>query len=528
MLQEVKVLKITAGILFYLLDRYGDMQHICHGADRMELKRFEHFRNQKETEASVLYIFSDKKGVLLFCGEKKYKPSYILMKALKETDADFSSLWIPYANLDEGRSKNSHLADEVSEYVGQIWNYFTQVQNEILEAILSQKKVDEVMEIIRGLLRTPFTIVDRDMLLLYENPDLVEVLKAKIGEDYPEEITEELLVAKEFHEVAKKKEPFYYYMESLGQNQYCINIDVDGYYYARLVVYPGEGNQILPSGAEQISEYVAGVIVQMIRNGSLQTSRSQNDQFHLVCHKVLEGQRVDDSEIREAVLGYQWAPANSYQVFILEPYNAAGWETQIENTMPTMTRKLEQTWFHSCAVFSGKEILWVINWTLSEETKNAYEFSQELMVLLRENVFRSGVSSRFSDAMLLTSALKEARAALEVGTKKDPNSWYFRFDDYRLSFMLDAIREQEIAPMLLVHPAIPVLMEYDKTHESQLADTLKMLVEKQGNVTQAADALFIHRTTLFRRLNQVKEMTGLDLNDMDLMLELQLSYRILE
>ena len=33
-------------------------------------------------------------------------------------------------------------------------------------------------------------------------------------------------------------------------------------------------------------------------------------------------------------------------------------------------------------------------------------------------------------------------------------------------------------------------------------------VEKRQNVTQAAEALFIHRTTLFRRLNQVKELTG--------------------
>ena len=31
----------------------------------------------------------------------------------------------------------------------------------------------------------------------------------------------------------------------------------------------------------------------------------------------------------------------------------------------------------------------------------------------------------------------------------------------------------------------------------------------------------------FRRLNQVKEITGLDLEDPDVMLELQLSYRII-
>ena len=117
---------------------------------------------------------------------------------------------------------------------------------------------------------------------------------------------------------------------------------------------------------------------------------------------------------------------------------------------------------------------------------------------------------------------------METGTKKEPSYWFYRFDDYRLSFMLDRIRGKEIAPMLLVHPAIPILMQHDQTHENELARTLEVLIEKQGNVTQAAEALFIHRTTLFRRLNQIKELTGIDLDDGDLMLELQLSYRILE
>ena len=188
-------MKITAGILFYLLNRYGDMQHICHGADRMKLRRFEHFRNQKETEAGVLYIYADKKGVLLFCGGKKYKPAYILMKALKESNEDFSSLWIAYDNLDEDVERNSHLADEVSEYVGQIWNFFTQIQNDILEAILNQETIEEVMKRCRGLLREPFGIVDRDMLMLYQQPELPDYLTDMFGEDYSRKVEEDLLVS---------------------------------------------------------------------------------------------------------------------------------------------------------------------------------------------------------------------------------------------------------------------------------------------------------------------------------------------
>ncbi|MBR3243185.1 MAG: helix-turn-helix domain-containing protein [Parasporobacterium sp.] len=521
-------MKITAGILFYLLDRYGDMQHICHGADRMKLKRFEHFRNQKETEAGVLYIYADKKGVLLFCGEKKYKPSYILMKALKETDEDFSSLWIPYVNLDESAESRAHLADEVFEYVGQIWNYFTQIQNEVLEAIINQEPIEKILEKVRSLLREPFNVVDREMLLLYQSPELREQLKETMGEHFGEELENELLVAKEFHEAARKNEPFYYYVELLEQTSYCINIVVDGYYYARLVVPVQKGYQQLSSGAEQLSEYLSSVLVQMIRHGVLQVQKSQEDLLHRVCIEIAGGVRPEPSRIREAVAGYSWNETDEYQVFCLEPYHASGWETQIENTIPTIARKLEQIWPQTCAAFVGKQILWIVNHSKMEKRKGSEEFEQRLVVFLRENVFRVGGSSWFQNAALFASAFREASAALEIGTKKDSSYWFYRFDDYRLAYMLDAIREKEIDISMLVHPVIPKLMEHDRNHESQLADTLKMLVMKQGNVSQAADALFIHRTTLFRRLNQIKEMTGLNLEDTDLILELQISYRILE
>ena len=521
-------MKITAGILFYLLDRYDDMQHICHGSDRMELRRSEHFRSQPETEKGVLYIYSDKKGVLLFCSEKKQKTGTILMTALKERDVSFSSLWIPYGELEKDPRRKAHLSDEVSEYIGEIWNFFTQIQNEILESILTPEPMDVIMRKVRSLLREPFLIIDRNMQVLYEHPDLPERLRAEIGESYEEEITEELLIEKEFHEVAKKNQPFYYSMNDLNISVYAVNIRMDGLYYARLVVYTDAGKETLPSGAEQLAEYLESVIVQTIRNGVLKLQRSRDDSLHLICQTLLESGTVKTEELNAALCSWQWDPEDSYQIVCLEPHRQTGWETQVENTMPTMTRKLEQTLPHSCAVFSDKKILWLINDTKCGEGAYTHETMQKRMVFLRENVFQAGGSSLFKGTDLFPSAWKEAEIALETGLQKDPNYWYYRFDDYRMVYMMNAIKEKGVDPKLLVHPAIPLLKEHDRIHESELSETLRVLLEKRQNVTQAAEALFIHRTTLFRRLNQVKELTGLDLENNELMLELQLSYRILE
>ena len=45
---------------------------------------------------------------------------------------------------------------------------------------------------------------------------------------------------------------------------------------------------------------------------------------------------------------------------------------------------------------------------------------------------------------------------------------------------------------------------------------------------QAAKILYLHRGTLTYRLNKIHELTGLDLNDRDTVLYLDLSFRIVD
>lgn len=520
-------MKITSGILFYLLDKKGAMQHICHGADRTEISHLEYLDEQVEVQSGVLYIHSDKKGVLLFCTNKKYKTSTILAKALTESKDAFSSLWISHVDTSKQAIPNEQFRNEVTRNIEEAWNVFSQFQNDVLEGVVSQEKPEIILDKAKTIFKTSYYLVDRNMDLIYESLDYQTVLKASKGEYYEEQIIDDLLIAKEFHEVAAKKEPFYYFIKYLGCHVYCNNIIVDDVYYARFIVYAENDKQTISSGEEQVANYLSELLRKMIRLGSVPLSNSNDDQMHIVLQRLINGNEPGIVEISHAIEEYHWEKNHLYQAVFLEHFKAAGWEMQIENTMPSMIRKLEQAVSHSCAVFSENKILWLINYTLSDNIQNPYDQAQKLIVLLRDNVLRAGASSTFNDICLLHSATKEAQAALEIGTKKNPSYWIYRFDDYRLSYMLDMICQKNIDPMLLINPAIPILMEYDKTHENELSKTLETLVDKRGNVTQAAEALYIHRTTLFRRLNQIKELTGIDMEEDDLMLELQLSYKIL-
>ena len=60
----------------------------------------------------------------------------------------------------------------------------------------------------------------------------------------------------------------------------------------------------------------------------------------------------------------------------------------------------------------------------------------------------------------------------------------------------------------------------------ELLQTLEVFFEHNGSITQAADALFIHRNTLIYRLERISEIAGLDLDKPETRLAVELALHI--
>ena len=79
----------------------------------------------------------------------------------------------------------------------------------------------------------------------------------------------------------------------------------------------------------------------------------------------------------------------------------------------------------------------------------------------------------------------------------------------------------------LEHPALGKLAAYDQEHGTELLKTLKVYMEQDRNSTRAAELLYVHRTTLFRRLEQINELCRLDYEDTEDMYMLRTSFCLL-
>jgi DNA-binding PucR family transcriptional regulator len=71
---------------------------------------------------------------------------------------------------------------------------------------------------------------------------------------------------------------------------------------------------------------------------------------------------------------------------------------------------------------------------------------------------------------------------------------------------------------------VPALLAH--RHGAELAAALEATLDAGGDVARAARELHVHRATLYRRLERVQELTGLDLASGDDRLRAHLALRM--
>ncbi|MGN0362122.1 MAG: PucR family transcriptional regulator [Bilifractor sp.] len=249
--------------------------------------------------------------------------------------------------------------------------------------------------------------------------------------------------------------------------------------------------------------------------------------------QMLLGETIARDQAADIIGRYGWNMEDEFFVVVIRFIPEKGWEVQLKTTLPFLTSKLEQQWLSSCAVHTASEIVLVLDGTILQKSgkngKSARSVYQDVMqqmaYFVRDNVCRAGVSPLFHEFSELGKGVRAAQEALRIGMSRKPYLWYYLFDDIRLDYFLQQA-QNELPVSLLEHPALHILEDYDRKHGTELSLTLKTFLQTGLNMTKAAEKLYVHRTTFCRRMDHIRRLTGLDLEDPDTLLTLQISYRL--
>ncbi len=119
---------------------------------------------------------------------------------------------------------------------------------------------------------------------------------------------------------------------------------------------------------------------------------------------------------------------------------------------------------------------------------------------------------------------RQANKAMELAARLNMNETvdYSSLGIYQLLMKLEDVPAVQKFSQEVVGP----LADYDRQHNSSFTQTMQSFFEHHGNVSQTAEALFIHRNTLLYRLDRIKELTGQDIDNADMRLAMHLALKL--
>ena len=125
---------------------------------------------------------------------------------------------------------------------------------------------------------------------------------------------------------------------------------------------------------------------------------------------------------------------------------------------------------------------------------------------------------------------READSALRVGqrlrTAKDIDSRIHSFATLGVQRMLFALSQESLEILQdFRESTVGPVIDYDKEHGTQLLETLRVYMECNGNISEVADLLHVHKHTVRYRLRRVMELTGLDVTKFEDAAQLYLAVR---
>ena len=149
-----------------------------------------------------------------------------------------------------------------------------------------------------------------------------------------------------------------------------------------------------------------------------------------------------------------------------------------------------------------------------------------LSVVTPECKIRMGISNEIRHENRIRAAYNEAMEALDLGRRIWPDDQIYVFAEIGIFNLLrNATDRNELNRYL--SPSILKLQEYDQKMETHLVDTLHVYLLENGSIKDTAKRLYLHRNTVIYRLNKIRQITNLDIDQARIRFLLLLSFAVI-
>lgn len=169
--------------------------------------------------------------------------------------------------------------------------------------------------------------------------------------------------------------------------------------------------------------------------------------------------------------------------------------------------------------------------TEEQMKKETMNFCSEIMQYaklesIQDNV-AIGVGRNYGNVYKLYASVREANRAVENLQLNHKSNDPIHYDDLGIYRILSY---EELQPELLqfYKETLEPLVRYDKEKDSDLVETLKRYFACGSNLKKVSEEMYTHYNTVIYRMQRIKEITGLELDDPNQRLNVQIALKILD
>ncbi|MGI6229289.1 MAG: PucR family transcriptional regulator [Tractidigestivibacter sp.] len=249
----------------------------------------------------------------------------------------------------------------------------------------------------------------------------------------------------------------------------------------------------------------------------------RSNEANYVLDNLLGHHFIDAWRIEGVVREFGWEMHDTYACLVIESqsYN------KNERLFSLYHGKLAQALNSSCAATHDNRLVYVV-----DLTKNGWGptgLVDKVEPLLRQCLLRAGVSRTYRDFKDLYYYFRQGRTALRLlasqrsGEREPVLALY---DDIAASDILN--RYQRDDPAEATYPeGLKRLIAYDREHDMQLVRTLKVYLDSSMRMTETSKKLYMARNTCIYQVKRIEEISGLDLNNPDTRLCLNVALKVM-
>lgn len=493
------------------------------------LTSFYSFDKDIETQKTLVMKLSEKKAAALII-----KTSRFLTEIPNELIELGNALDFPIIEI----TGDTKYIDITYPVMGEIFNdqvnklnYYKECHKKFTKLSLEMKGITSVANTLGGLINNPVVIFDSEFRPI-----------AWCDEKYKDLV----IIEENFHELIEKGYPFYgvnVKLSSKSNNSHIMIVDPI---------------QIL----KEIKGYIGVIEVNGLMRGlNFIALESASTALRLEMMKDLaitevelkyKGDLIDDlinGRIESIPTAYDrgsifgWNLKRSFLVTLIKisDYDSYVSNKKLTEGLHLLMEKIKKTiekisyYYMTDQILVNKGdniiLLWPVeNCKVNEAYNSIKKFGQDIKEVIANTIgdidVSVGIGGLAENPKEIAKSYLEALDAVSFGDRIFGKGSITNFEELGIYKLLCRYQNREEL-VRFVHPALLKLKEYDDDKNNELLDTLEMYLSCNLNAVKTAEELFVHYKTVLYRLNRIKEITKLDIEDRSNMLEIEVGLKVL-